>query len=465
MRNMPIVPKAQILVLVVVAVMALAVIVQPVTASAKTIRLTTDGCSYTRVGLGWSPDGKHILFAKDRKEKRQLWIMDADGRNARPVSKLGWEHCWGWSPDSKKIVFVYCSDFFPNPPATLYLYDLSTNKSRVLHAGFTRISVGDPSGWGIVQWTKDSKAFIIGMNRTSDPESGIESFLFNAQTGAMKKLTPNHHRTGSMYAGSWSPDSSHLALPSKKSESDNCRVWICARDGSGLHPITPADWQVYGDPRWSPTDDLIVFSSNHGRSDKEKEDDECDLWLVRDGSKMFQLTHGSSPDVNSRMDFGYPEWSADGKYVAAISNRFDEYGNQFSGITLIDVKTGECIPVFENDPKSKTVLKGLELKNTNVPTKWHLAFIAQRFGIGEKETGSPTFDYEEDVLLSFDIKTRKLTEVEHSSAQVGGEALYMQGYYWKPFWSPDDRRLLFVKGKVLDKDPIEYTSDLYLYEP
>lgn len=33
----------------------------------------------------WSPDGQHIAFLSDRSDKWQIWVMDADGGNQRPL--------------------------------------------------------------------------------------------------------------------------------------------------------------------------------------------------------------------------------------------------------------------------------------------------------------------------------------------------------------------------------------------
>jgi TolB protein len=77
-------------------------------------------------GAWWSPDGKRIVYRayhpteekdlasyKDllaqrlvRPNKMDLWIMDADGRNQRQITRLG-AASFGpsWTPDGKKIVF------------------------------------------------------------------------------------------------------------------------------------------------------------------------------------------------------------------------------------------------------------------------------------------------------------------------------------------------------------------------
>lgn len=436
-------------------------------ATGKFVQLTTDGNSCTKVGMGWSPDGKHILFEQGLyANDMRLCIMDPDGKNIEPISDVCWHRHWGWSPDSKKIVF----DSYPNTydpcPGTLFMYDLVSKRTKKLRTGFVLLREDDRSGWGFPVWTKDSKVFVIRMNRENYETGQGDDFLFNIETGKVIQLTPKHYTTGGNHVGSWSPDGKYFAMQSKKSEESNFRIWICRRDGSGLHPITPPDWQVYGDPCWSPKGDLIAFSTDHGRLADEINESACDVWTVKpDGTGLRQLTHGSSPDFGKRMDFGYPEWTWDAKYISCISHKFDKYGNPFSGIALIDLKTGEHIPVFENDPNSDVVFYGMDMKNSNRTTKKHIAFIGRYCKIQGRETGDPTYSEDgDDVLYSYDIESKKLSKISEGSSKPFSTALFYDGFFLQPYWSPDDRKLLFIKDRHY-LVPEDENEDLYLYEP
>lgn len=81
-----------------------------------------------------SPDGKQICFLrdleKDRKTTRDIFVMDADGKNRKLVSKASRQPCW--SPDSKKIAFVKQEftrfDITDYVSKGLFFYDLASGK-------------------------------------------------------------------------------------------------------------------------------------------------------------------------------------------------------------------------------------------------------------------------------------------------------------------------------------------------
>jgi Tol biopolymer transport system component len=64
------------------------------------VNLTPNGLSSNTHPI-WSPDGTRIAFDHDGK----VWVMNADGSGAAPVSTLSFVDFMDWSPQSNKIVF------------------------------------------------------------------------------------------------------------------------------------------------------------------------------------------------------------------------------------------------------------------------------------------------------------------------------------------------------------------------
>lgn len=71
----------------------------------------------------YSPDGNRIVFVSDRSGSDNLWVMDADGRNARAITKMEKRQFVSpeWTPDGKYIVVSRNNSMFA-PLYDLYLY-------------------------------------------------------------------------------------------------------------------------------------------------------------------------------------------------------------------------------------------------------------------------------------------------------------------------------------------------------
>jgi serine/threonine protein kinase/Tol biopolymer transport system component len=55
----------------------------------------------------WSPNGKRIAWTDEFEKKLQLFVADADGKNARQLTNEGaYNTHASWSPDSKQIAFI-----------------------------------------------------------------------------------------------------------------------------------------------------------------------------------------------------------------------------------------------------------------------------------------------------------------------------------------------------------------------
>ncbi|MGB9773378.1 MAG: S41 family peptidase [Bacteroidota bacterium] len=110
---------------------------------AQEIRVTLDGKVY-RYPPVWSPDSKKLLFAD---KSLRLYYVDIDTKQVTFVDQdRYWEiQNYGWSPDSKWIVYDKHHD---NTFTAIYLYSLDDKKIHPVTTGFTnsRSGVFDPEG-------------------------------------------------------------------------------------------------------------------------------------------------------------------------------------------------------------------------------------------------------------------------------------------------------------------------------
>ena len=83
----------------------------------------------------WSPDGKRILFEAVTDSGREVYMVDADGRNRWKISSPNIEagmFARGWSPDGKRILYTEAIGSTIND-ATFIIATLNLIRQEVIH--------------------------------------------------------------------------------------------------------------------------------------------------------------------------------------------------------------------------------------------------------------------------------------------------------------------------------------------
>lgn len=109
-------------------------------------RIPTEGGSTH----AWSPDGTQIVFDSRRDGDSEIYLMNADGSNMRPLTNNNTDDSYPtWSPDGSKIAFV------SNATGTYQLYIMNTDGTvrqvSPTRLGVSRVSwrrLGPPSVFG-----------------------------------------------------------------------------------------------------------------------------------------------------------------------------------------------------------------------------------------------------------------------------------------------------------------------------
>ena len=132
---------------------------------------------------GWpsyTPDGKNIVFASDRDGgMSQIYIMDADGTNARRLNlSESYDTLPNVSPDGKRIVYsVQNGTAQTGITSEIYVMNIDgSNASRLTNTVATNT---DPS------WSPDGSQIIFSSNRTGD----TNIYTMNVDGSGLKRLT------------------------------------------------------------------------------------------------------------------------------------------------------------------------------------------------------------------------------------------------------------------------------------
>src|SRR5271154_6965131 len=235
----------------------------------------------------WSPYSKQIYFISNRDGSAQVWTMNPDGANARPVSHFSAE-AGGIlvSADGKKIVFT--SSVYPECGS-----DERCNKDKMDADGKNKVKAHIYTSLLFRHWTEwqtKRRAHILVMNN-----DGSE----------VKDLTPGSHDVPPFSLGgpddyAISPDSSEVvyamnpeASSATSTNTDLFAVPIAGGDAKRLTTAPGADVS----PQYSPDGKFIAYRS------QERGGYESDRWrlavLDRDSGKTAILTDSLDRPVQS----------------------------------------------------------------------------------------------------------------------------------------------------------------------
>ena len=202
------------------------------------IRLTVDP-AVDRLPA-WSPDGKKIAFVSNRtnrnKRIKQIWVIDADGKNPIRLTDGLVDSYPDWSPDGKKI--LYDAHLVPEDhhlaPGGIIVMDADGSNTRQLTVEGAHAS-----------WSPDGKRIAFVSGRIVN-----HIYVMDADGRNQKRITHDfvHKRLPS-----WSPDGRRIAYVGNHV--------ICVMDSNGenqrkLTKIIPDEH-----PTRSPDSDTIAFQS------------------------------------------------------------------------------------------------------------------------------------------------------------------------------------------------------------
>jgi dipeptidyl aminopeptidase/acylaminoacyl peptidase len=237
--------------------------------------LSENARSFTSDGHGdseprWSPDGTQIAFVSDRdKPKSQIYLIPADGGEARPLTNLeeGAFQGLAWSPDGSRIAFLYRT----TPPERRK--DARKEREEKEQSSPVRLHM---------------KLFyrLDGFGYFDDSYWQLQ--VVDVSTGESKVLLDEPHHPG---APCWSPDGKTLGFISNRKEDDDLKqqyddIWAVPANGGPITQVQAPDGPKYG-LAWSPDGRSLAYI---GHLDPE------DTWGGRN-ERVLVIPAGGSSEV------------------------------------------------------------------------------------------------------------------------------------------------------------------------
>lgn len=233
-----------------------------------------------------------IFFISTRSGHKEVWSMDYDGANQKPVTHLGSISLSPRvSPDGTKVAF---SSFYKGGP-NISLWSLELGRLLSFPAfGGTNLSPA---------WSSDGAHLAFSSSRSGDPEI----YVCAANGSNLRRLTQVH---GPDVSPVWNPrTNSQIAWVSGRSGLP--RIYMMDSDGSNVQKLVDNGYAV--SPAWSPNGQFLAFAwiRHYGPGAPGN----SDIYIMDVVSKKWiQLTHDGG-----RNDF--PSWSPDGRHIVYQSNR------------------------------------------------------------------------------------------------------------------------------------------------
>lgn len=202
----------------------------------------------------FSPDGRRIAFVSDRGGSLDVWVMNADGSDARQLTTdAANDVSPSWAPDGERIAFV--SD---REGDRTNIFVVGVESGEVSQLTFQERGLAFPD------WSPDGRSIAYSAAGPEHPTSSELTPLVLVViplTGGEPALLRGG--SGWNWGAAWSPDGEQIAFSWTRGGAGLTEVaWLqlINKDGTGLRRMEAAVWGDYA-PSWSPDGRRIAFTS------------------------------------------------------------------------------------------------------------------------------------------------------------------------------------------------------------
>ncbi len=234
-----------------------------------------------------------IAFVSTRTGNKEIWAMDYDGSNQRPLTTLRTISLTPrWSPDGMRIAFTCYGMAGGVTSAQICMYSTETGKPMA----FMRYKGTNSSP----AWSPDGSKIMFMSSMHGDPEL----FTIDVTGGNLKRIT---YSAGVDTSPAWNPKTGQqVAFVSDRGGLP--QLYIMNADGSNVEKLELQDKGYVIDPAWAPNGQLLAFSWRRPNGN-------YDLYVMDAATKQIvELTRDAAR--NER-----PSWAPDGRHIVFESTR------------------------------------------------------------------------------------------------------------------------------------------------
>jgi TolB protein len=212
----------------------------------------------------WSPDGRRIAYVADWNGRESIYVMNADGRNVRRLTRGLHDLEPEWSPDGRSIAFTRDNEIWTmradgSVKLTLIRKRLRWHEHR------------SPA------WSRNT--FVYASNRAGF----FNQELYAAPARRLTFTKGSEGVFGDDGMPAFSPNGRQIAFVSNRTQDGE--IWVMSRSGSGQRQLTRRKGDDF-QPAWTADGRAIAFNAV-GTG-----------WIMQvnaDGSGLRRLVRGTDP--------------------------------------------------------------------------------------------------------------------------------------------------------------------------
>lgn len=235
-----------------------------------------------------------IAFISSRTGNKELWVMDYDGANQHPLTRLGSISLTPrWSPDASRIAFTCFAPANSIVSAQICMYSFDTAKLVT----FARYKGTNSSP----AWSTDGSQVMFSSSMQGSPAL----YVSDSNGNRPKRLT--YPSSGGDTSPAWNPRTGQtVAFVSDRGGVP--QLYMMNADGTNTQKVDLPDMGYVIDPAWSPNGQLLAFSWRRPSGN-------YDLYVMDVASRrLIELTRDQAR--NER-----PSWAPDGRHIVFESTR------------------------------------------------------------------------------------------------------------------------------------------------
>ncbi|MGB7922801.1 MAG: protein kinase [Pyrinomonadaceae bacterium] len=243
----------------------------------------------------WSPDGKFLYFASDRRGNMSFWRVAIDeetgkvlGEPEAVVTPSTFNRHLSFSRDGKRLLYVQT-----NQQSNVQALEFNPKSEKIVGEPFW-VTRGDRQ-ISRPELAPDGRQFVMRVQRRSQDDIGV----VNRDGTNWRDIT--NDKFFDRYPR-WSPDGRRIAFASDRN--GNYEIWTINADGTNLRQITFDSERGASLPVWSPDGRQILFRRNF-------------LNFIIDVDKVgAEQTSQLLPAPEGGTHFVAWDWSPDGEKLA-----------------------------------------------------------------------------------------------------------------------------------------------------